>query len=153
MEALNEALKIEQVLEREGVYVATISGVSMYPMLRNRRDTIVVTPCKGRLEKYDVPLYRVGKKYVLHRILEVRPDSYVIRGDNCFNKEYGITDKDVLGILTSFYRDDKEIDMKGRAYKTYVWIWVHTHHLRMFIKRVYWKLKRIYKMIFQKGAE
>ena len=93
MEALNEALKIEQVLEREGVYVATISGVSMYPMLRNRRDTIVVTPCKGRLEKYDVPLYRVGKKYVLHRILEVRPDSYVIRGTIVSIKSMGLQTK------------------------------------------------------------
>lgn len=139
-----DALKIEEVLEKEGVYVSTIAGVSMYPMLRNRRDTIVIKPYEGRLKKYDVPLYRVGEKYVLHRIIEVLPDSYVIRGDNCDRNEYGITDEKILGVLTSFHRDGKEIDMSGIGYRTYVFIWCHTHSLRLFVKKVYRKLKRIF---------
>lgn len=140
-----EALKIEEVLEKEGVYVSTIAGVSMYPMLRNRRDTIVIKPYEGRLKKYDVPLYRVGERYVLHRIIEVLPDSYVIRGDNCDRNEYGITDEKILGVLTSFHRDGKEIDMSGIGYRTYVFIWCHTHILRLFAKKIYRKLKRIFK--------
>ena len=110
---------IENILDSEGMYISTTSGVSMYPMLRDRRDTIVVTPCRERLKKYDVALYRRGESYVLHRVIEVRPDSYVIRGDNCIAKEYGITDANILGKLTAFYRKDKEINMNGAAYKLY----------------------------------
>ena len=31
-----------------------------------------------RLKKYDVPLYRRGADYVLHRVVKVLPESYVI---------------------------------------------------------------------------
>ncbi len=116
---MTDSINIEEVIEREGVYISTTSGVSMYPMLRDRRDTIVVTRPVERLKKYDVALYRRGDQYVLHRVIEVLPDSYVIRGDNCLKKEYGITDRDIIGKLTSFYRKDKEVNMNGAPYKLY----------------------------------
>ena len=137
-----ERLKIEDVLREEGVYVATICGVSMYPMLRNRRDTVVIKPYEGRLKKYDVPLYKIGDKYILHRIIKVLPDSYIIRGDNTEEKEYDISEKNILGVLTTFYRDEKEVNMNGFAYKTYVHVWYRIFYLRTFVKKVYHRLKR-----------
>lgn len=116
---MNETVTIEKALLDEGVYVSTTSGVSMYPMLRDRRDTIIVTPTKERLKKYDVALYRRGESYVLHRVIKVLPDSYIIRGDNCIAKEYGITDAEILGKLSGFTRGNKEINMNGAAYKLY----------------------------------
>ena len=89
----------------------------MYPLLRDRRDNIVVRPCSGRLKKYDVPLYKRGNEYVLHRIIKVLPDGYVICGDNCINKEYNIKDENILGVLTEVYRNDKKINMDGLPYK------------------------------------
>ena len=48
-------------------------GDSMEPMLRNRKDTIIIEPVHGRLKRYDLPLYRrPDGKYVLHRILQHR---------------------------------------------------------------------------------
>ena len=116
---MTDRIDIEATLESEGVYVSTTSGVSMYPMLRDRRDTVVVTPTSQRLKKYDVALYKRGDSYVLHRVIKVLPDSYVIRGDNCIAKEYGITDRDVLGKLTAFYRKDREVNMQSAPYKLY----------------------------------
>lgn len=117
---MNNMKEIEQVLETEGVFVSTTVGTSMYPMLRNRRDTIVVKKAVGRLKKYDVPLYKKGDSYVLHRIMEVLPDSYIIRGDNCDQKEYGITDDQILGVLEEFYRNDKKVSLHSWKYKAYV---------------------------------
>lgn len=117
---MSDIKQIEEVLETEGVLVCTTAGVSMYPMLRNRRDTIIVKPCQERLKKYDVALYKCGSKYVLHRVLRVLPDSYVIRGDNCDRNEYGIRDSQVLGVLVGFYRGDKLIDMNDWKYKAYI---------------------------------
>ena len=102
-------MHIEDVIRKNGVYVSTTAGVSMYPMLRNRRDTIMIKPVTGRLEKYDVPLYRRGKDYVLHRIVAVKPEGYVICGDNCMRKEYNITDQQIIGVLRGFYRDGKKL--------------------------------------------
>lgn len=117
----NTPFKIEEIIAQQGMYVCTVSGVSMYPMLRNRRDTIIVTPCECRLKKHDVPLYRRGDQYVLHRIIKVLPDAYVIRGDNCMRNEYGITDDKIIGVLTGFYRGDKQVRMDGAAYRAYIY--------------------------------
>ena len=52
---------IEEQLKSQGVYVSTTVGWSMWPMLRNRRDRIVVLPVgEEGLKRYDLPLYRLG---------------------------------------------------------------------------------------------
>ncbi len=127
---MNSKRQIEDVLREEGMFVSTTVGVSMYPMLRNRKDTIIVMPYEGRLKKYDVPLYKRGSSYILHRIIEVRPDSYVIRGDNCIQKEYGITDEQILGVLTGFYRGAKKVNMDGIGYKLYARVWPLLYPIR-----------------------
>ena len=113
-------MSIEEGLKKNGYHASTTSGYSMYPLLRDRRDNIVVRPCSGRLKKYDVPLYKRGNEYVLHRIIKVLPDGYVICGDNCINKEYNIKDENILGVLTEVYRNNKKINMDGLPYKIYV---------------------------------
>ena len=127
---MNSKKSIDDVLSENGIFVSTTVGLSMYPMLRNRRDTIMIERYEGRLNKYDVPLYKSGTRYVLHRIIEVRPDSYVIRGDNCYVNEYGITDEQILGVLTGFYRGTKKVDMQGWQYKLYVRFWVAIYPMR-----------------------
>ena len=139
--------QIEDVLREEGVFVSTTVGVSMFPMLRNRKDTIIVMPYEGRLKKYDVPLYKRGSDYILHRIVEVRPDSYVICGDNCIQKEYGITDEHILGVLTGFYRGSKQINMDGWGYKLYVRMWCALYPIRKMYLRIRANAARIWHSI------
>lgn len=136
------ALGIEDVLAREGVYVGTTAGVSMWPLLRHRRYTVVVEPCAGRLRVHDVPLYRRGDAYVLHRIVEVRPDSYVICGDNCVEKERGVTDEQILGVLAGLYRDDRPVSLDSRAYRAYVRAWCALYPVRRIWKRARAKAAR-----------
>lgn len=126
--------RIEDVLRTEGVYVSTTVGVSMWPMLRNRRDTIVVRPAAGRLNRYDVALYRARGNYVLHRVVRVLPEGYIIIGDNCITEEH-VEDSQVLGVLSEFYRGDRHVDMAGLPYRAYVWLWVTTAPARHFAKR------------------
>ncbi len=140
---MNDGINIEQVLEQEGVFVSTTSGVSMRPLFKDRRDTIVVVKPTGRLKKYDVPLYRSGDKYLLHRVIEVLPDSYVIRGDNCYAKEYGITDADVVGVLREFYRKSKHYTVNDCGYRLYARVWVALHPLLTFVKRILYYCSRI----------
>ena len=142
-EAQKQPLRIEDVLREKGLYVSTTAGVSMYPMLRDRRDTIMIRPVEGRLKKYDVPLYRRGEAYVLHRIVKVLPGSYVICGDNCFKKEYGIREEQILGVLDGFCRDGKQVDMDGIPYRLYVRSWVFLYPVRACWKRLRIALGRV----------
>ena len=144
---MNNKRQNEDVIKEELMFVSTTVGVSMYPMLRYRRDTIIVKPYEGRLKKYDVPLYKRGSNYILHRIIEVRPDSYVICGDNCIQKEYGITDKQILGVLTGFYRGSKQIDMDGFGYKLYVRVWGRLYPIRKVFGRMRGLAARVWHKI------
>ena len=144
---MSDKRQIEDVLKEEGLFVSTTVGVSMYPMLRNRRDTIIVKPYEGRLKKYDVPLYKRGDNYILHRIIEVRSKSYVICGDNCIQKEYGITDEQILGVLTGFYRGSKQINMDGLGYQLYVRVWCRLYPIRKIYGRMRGFATRIWHMI------
>lgn len=134
----NLPVEIEQALEQEGIYVCTVVGVSMYPLLRNRKDTIVVTPVQGCLKKYDVPLYRSGGRYVLHRIVDVQKDLYIIIGDNCEAREY-VRDAQVIGVLSGFYRGKRYFTTEDRGYQMYSRCWVALYPVR----RIWKKARRI----------
>ena len=98
----------EEILSKDGKLVYKTKGVSMNPMLYQNRDLVVIVPVKERLKKYDVALYRRGKSYVLHRVIEVNDDgTYLIRGDNTYSDEI-VPDSAVLGVLTEFVRDGKQ---------------------------------------------
>ena len=143
---MGEVLHIEDALNEKGVYVSTTSGVSMYPMLRNRRDTIIVKPPTAPLKKYDVPLYRRGDDYVLHRIIGKDERGYIICGDNCINKEYGITENQIIGVLVGFYRDGNEVNMEGVGYKLYSRAWVFLHPLICAFKKIKMKAGKVKRL-------
>lgn len=126
----------EALRENEEVAVLT-SGISMEPMLRQHRDIVIIKRVNGRLKRNDVPLYhRAGcDRFILHRILKVTNDGYVIRGDNLYKKEYDVKDGDIIGVLKAFYRDGKYYDCeKSRKYKTYVFLMRTSYPFRYFWK-------------------
>ena len=145
---MNERKTIEESLEESGIYVGLTKGVSMRPMLREGRDTILITPTAGRLKKYDVPLYRRGEDYVLHRVVEVREDDYVICGDNCLEREYGVRDDQIVGVLSGFRRGGKYVAIDDARYLLYAKLWVGLYPIRRcFMRlrgRVYQCLRRLF---------
>ena len=122
----------EDVIERDGRLVYTNVGDSMSPLIRQDRDILIIEKPHGRLKKYDAALYkRDSGQYVLHRVLKVRPDDYVICGDNRYTKEYGIRDRHIIGVLTALVRDGKEISVTDWRYKAYVHLWCDLFPIRV----------------------
>ncbi|MBQ3565986.1 MAG: S24/S26 family peptidase [Oscillospiraceae bacterium] len=133
----------EEEIKKSGRIIYTNVGDSMMPYIKQGRDVLVISEVNGRLNKYDVPLYkRDSGQYVLHRILKVRENDYVICGDNRWNKEYGITDRHIIGILTGVIRDGQEIPVTSRKYRIYVHLWCDLFPVRAFILRVCQFVKR-----------
>ena len=60
-------------------------------------------------------------------------DDFVICGDNRYNKEYGITDRHIIGVLTAVVRDGKEIPINDWWYRLYVHLWCDLFPIRAFI--------------------
>lgn len=125
------SVSFEEVLARDGKLVYTGVGASMLPMLRQRKDLLIIQRPRGPLQKYDVPLYkRDSGKYVLHRVLQTRKDGYVLCGDNQWRREYGVTDRQIIGVLAAFVRDGKEIPVTDPRYRLYVHLWCDLFWLR-----------------------
>ena len=123
----------ESLLEEDGFIVYTNVGCSMLPLLRQRRDIIEIRPIKSHPKKYDVVLYKRNDRYILHRIIKVLPDGYVIAGDHNTFKEYDVTDDMILGVMTRVIRDGKTITPDQPGYKFYYHLWVDFYPVRVLI--------------------
>ena len=144
---------IEDILEKEGVYASVTEGSSMHPLFKTHRDMIVVKKVSGTLSKYDVALYRVSGKYILHRVIGVNSEEgvYIIRGDNTYSKEY-IPFKNVIAVLASFNRKGKHYDVTDRSYRAYSVIWCAIYPLRYAFKICVTVPKRILKKIIKRKS-
>lgn len=132
----------EEELKEKGVLVYTNVGTSMRPLIRQGKDVMIIKRFDNccKLKKMDVPLYkRENGQYVLHRIIKVTKDGYVIRGDNTYSNEYGVTDSQILGVLTGVIRNGKEISVNSFGYKVYSYFWLYTYYIR---KVVVWMKRK-----------
>ena len=141
---------IEDYLNENGTTLTYSNvGTSMMPLLRQGKDLFIVKK-KGteRCKVGDVVLYkRPPDKYVLHRVVEVRSEDYVILGDNCINREYGIRDKDILGIMTGYVRDGVEHSVTEKAYQDYTARILRTEKSRTAKLKMKQKAKRAVKRL------
>lgn len=132
-------ISYEEYLEKNGTLIYRNIGVSMLPLLKQGRDLFIVEKkTENRCKKYDVVLFkRFDNKYVLHRVIKVNKDDYTIRGDNCVNKEYGVKDEDILGVMTSFVRKGKTYTVDNRLYRIYSVLWCNLYFLRRVYQRLF----------------
>lgn len=114
-----ERKTIEDVIAKKGYYAGPTVGVSMLPMLKTRRDTVVIRQKTDRLKPLDVALYKRGDAYVLHRVLKQTENGYIIRGDNCYVDE-NVPEETVIGVLTEFFRKGKHVLCTDEKYLCYV---------------------------------
>ena len=99
-----------------------------------------------------------GKKLVVPEINGdvLGPDDYIIANPNCStiqmvmalappHREFGIKDKQIIGILTGIVRDGKTILVTDKKYLFYVHLWCDFFHIRVIIlaaKQFAHKVKR-----------
>ena len=124
-------MTFEEELAQHGKIVFTNVGVSMLPLLRQGRDIMVIEPRgNGRMKKYDATLFkRDNGRYVIHRVLKVRENDYLICGDNCRQME-PVREDQILGVLTEIQRNGKTIRVTDKGYLFYVHLWCDLYPIR-----------------------
>ena len=110
----------------------TPRGRSMLPFLCER-DIVVLSKPPKRLNKYDIALYyrKNGDVYVMHRLINIKDGEYVFCGDNQCYPEQGVKDGDIIAVVSSAIRNEKET-MRGMGYLLYC----RTLFVRRFLKKV-----------------
>jgi hypothetical protein len=117
-------------LRKRGSYFSVPHGVSMKPMIYDRKGIVEIHTLEGEARRYDVVMYlRSDGVGVIHRVLHVKDDHYVIVGDNCWRLEY-VPKKDVYGIAVRFYRKGKWYDCSCTGYRLYSHLWADLFFIR-----------------------
>ncbi len=130
----------EELLARDGRFVYNTRGVSMRPLLRERRDLVRIErlPPEGP-KKFDAVLFRrdpPAGAYVLHRVLRVNGDgTYWIVGDNCASGET-VRREQILGVMTAVVRDGKTVTPGDFWYRAYVRLWCGAYPARFALLRL-----------------
>ena len=131
----------EQILETVGIYSAISKGTSMWPMLQDGKNRIIVVKPENEPKLYDVALFRRDSGIlVLHRIVKIHTDYYLFCGDNqnFFEK---VKKEQVLGILQGYYKGKKYTDcQKSRSYRFYVKLWTKNLRRRKQLLKFIWTL-------------
>ncbi len=119
---ISDAVEIFREQLNNGGKVSFVpKGKSMKPMLSGRSKVIFEKP-KGRLKKYDLPLfyYRKTNSYIIHRVIGIAKDgTYITCGDSMIAKETDITHDDVIALVTEFERNGKIHSVKELSHKIY----------------------------------
>jgi len=139
---------IEAELDKHGYYASVTRGPSMQPLFRTHRDMVIIKRPSAPLKKYDVVLYTGGgNRYTMHRIIGVKDDEYVIRGDNTFKKEH-VPKQNVIGVLTEFNRKGKHHSTDELLFKIYSRVWHYLYPVRHFLHKMRTLMGKIYHKIF-----
>lgn len=134
-----------EALEKNGEVSFVSTGRSMLPVIRDRKDTVTLTKPPRNIKKGDVAFYRRDNgQYILHRVMFVNGDTYVLRGDNRWDNEYNVSRSQIIGVLKSFERNGKVHNVTDRSYQMYVKLLP----LVRFVRKYYYKAKsQVYKFL------
>ena len=79
---------------------------------------------------------RKSGQFVLHRVVGVKKDGYVMCGDNQYLREYPITHDAVIAVLKTVIRKNKKIEVNSFSYKIYSRFWVALQRINGLIHKI-----------------
>ncbi len=101
-----------------------LKGSSMFPLIRNERDVVVLSPCVAQeLRVMDVVLFRYRGKHVLHRIIRKEGSRLMLQGDGSYVAKEQCEVTEVVGKVRQIVRPS------GRCIEVEGWRWKCCSHL------------------------
>ena len=134
---------LNETFERGQELTFIPSGSSMRPTLNGVDDKVTFSPKPEHLKKYDVAFYRRRDGHlVLHRMIGfTRDGDYIFCGDNQYAYEYGITDGDILALMTAYTHNGRQRSVRSLRYRAYSRYIVLKKKIRKLLSKIYHKLK------------
>ena len=118
-----------------------VKGHSMYPLLRNGKDEVTLSPLEKVPSVYDIVLFRYRGKHILHRIISIEGDTYNIQGDGIYISCEKCTREDIIGVVTQIHKKNGlEINTSWGIFRFNSWCWYKLFFMRRFILAVLRKI-------------
>ena len=119
-----------------------LKGNSMFPLIRNERDVVVLSPCvKEELQVMDVVLFRYRGNHVLHRILRREGSTLHLQGDGSYVAKEQCEIGDVVGKVIQIVRPSgKIVSVDGWSWRFTSKVWQCLGNVRRPVLRLLHKL-------------
>ena len=140
-------------MAREGVappVTICLEGESMRPMIRRGKDPVTIVPLTRPLMKGDVVLFRLGERYVVHRVWRLQGGLVRTFGDNCWNPEPWFPVQQVMGQVVKYSRSGRVCRLDTPAARAWGRLWMAVHPIRKCYMRLRSLAGRGYRKIFPK---
>ena len=132
---------IREQLDSGGTAQFTIHGTSMLPLLKDGVDRVRLAKPDRPIRKYDIIFYcRDDGTFVLHRVIRVKKEGFVCRGDNQTEKEFPVFEYQVIAVVTHYTQNGEWQKADGFFQRLRAKIWVYSLIFRR-IKRKFFKGK------------
>ena len=136
---------VRQMLEEGKDVDFTVTGNSMWPLLKSRRDRVVLTLCKPQdIRKGEIVFFEaLPSKFLLHRVTKLKGNTFETTGDfNTFRD--GFFSKDcVIGKTVKIVRKDKSYGIDSILMRLYSALWRALFFARKpLIKLLFWISRR-----------
>ena len=126
----------------------TVTGNSMYPLFRNRLDSVVLEKCE-KYKKNDIVFYkRENGQYILHRIIREDEKGFCMAGDNETEKEYPVSEKTIIAKVTEAKRGKKNVGFSGSFYKFYCFVWTNLFFMRKILLKIIKTLAKLKNIVY-----
>ena len=137
---------IREELASGGSAVINIRGQSMLPLMKEGVCNVRIVPPKFPLKRYEIPLYkRADGQFVLHRVIRVKKNGYVCRGDHQLQKEFPVTEAMVIGVADARIVKGKEKPLRGGTATLGGFFLAETAWIRGMVRLCFGKLVRLLK--------
>lgn len=116
---------VRQMLQEGRDVDFTVTGNSMWPLLRHGRDRVVLTLCKAQdIRKGDVILFEAQpSKFLLHRVTKLKENSFETTGDFNTFRDGSFQNNCVIGKAVKFIRKGKEYKADSLIMRLYSALW------------------------------
>ena len=139
---------IRRVLESGGQFKLLVTGYSMSPFLIHLRDSVILKNASGhKLKRGDIVLIRrrESDSNVLHRIVKMKPDGFIMNGDAQTWTEFVLFEQ-VVAVAHAIERKGRLISCDNRLYRFLSGLWMLLRPFRGLL----FKIRRILAVIYRK---
>jgi len=137
---------INEILSNQGKARITVTGMSMYPFLREFTDSVELSSSNFcSIVRGDVVIIlRDSGEYVMHRVVKKQKDYFYMVGDAQQWIEGPLLPDQLIAIVTSVWRNDKLISCSSFWWKLLSHTWLLLLPFRRYIIRAHSLVRRAF---------
>ncbi len=101
-----------EMLSENRDIIIKVRGSSMYPFLRNKKDSVLIVPAKNKKIKPGdiVFLCTPSQSFILHRVIYRNADGYYVSGDAQKVSSGPFRKEQIVGVVTKIWKGKKQIN-------------------------------------------